>query len=468
MRLATLFALLLVAAAPRAQTFAVVSSAPADHAVSVPLETTLRLTFSGRVADPTAGAAPNVVIQPTATLGAPTRSADGLSLTFPLTLQAATRYAVLVLGAEAEAGGGLTAPFALNLTTGPSNGPITVRGTVTGAGSVAPQGSIVALVTGDLATGNIQIVEAAVVEAANGAYAVGPVPIGLYTAGAIRLPLPLGTTAEGFGYGLYDPDGDGTPNPIFATTGVNITVAPPPPRTAAEDFTGTLAAAEDALGPAPRFLAVDPAVVDAGGMAAGWSYRFEAATPGEEVRILRVGLFTLPVPFTDGGLDPDPLPPFFIDSPEVLPMLEGRGGAAFRAAHPGETVTVTLESVRGATPLWRATYRASGGDSMVFETPFNYVDAADDGPGRASMSLALRSANPSRGAVSVALRLEAPADVRVTVLDARGRVVARLVDGPLAAGEARLTWAPGTAAGVYHIVAEAGGRHATLAVTVVR
>ncbi len=467
MRLAPLLALVLAAAAPRAQTFTVTSSVPADHAVSVPLETTLRLTFSARVADP-ATVVPNVVVQPTATLGAPTRSADGLSLTFPLTLQADTRYVVLVLGAEAEAGGGLTLPFALNLTTGTANGPFTVRGTVTGAGGVAPQGSIVALVTGDLATGNVQIVAADVVEAASGTYAVGPVPISLYTAGAIRLPLPLGTTAEGFGYGLYDPDGDGTPNPIFATTGVNITVAPPPPRTAAEDFAGTLAAAEGALGPSPTFLAVDPAVVDVNGTAAGWSYRFGSqATPGDETRIVRVGLFTLPVPVS-AGAPGSGLPTSFIDSPEALAATEASGGAAFRAAHTAETVTVTLESVPFSFYLWRATYRASGGDALALETPFAPDLAAGDAPGAAGLSLALRSANPTRTAVAVALRLGAPMSVRVTVLDARGRVVARLVDGPLGAGEARLVWAPGTAAGVYRVVAEANGHREALAVTVVR
>ncbi len=468
MRLALLLALVLAAAAPRAQTFTVASSAPTDHAVSVPLETTLRLTFSGRVADPATAAAPNVVIQPTATLGAPTRSADGLSLTFPLTLAADTRYVVLVLGAEAEAGGGLTLQFALNLTTGASNGPLTVRGTISGAGGVQPQGSIVALVTGDLATGDIQIVAADVVEAASGTYAVGPVPIGLYTAGAIRLPLPLGTTAEGFGYGLYDPDGDGTPNPILNPTGVGITLAPPPPRTAAEDFAGTLAAAEDALGTFPRFLTVDPAIVDAAGEAAGWSYRFgSAATPGEETRIVRVGLFTLPVPVS-GGAPSSGFPTTFFDSPQAIAATEASGGAAFRAAHAAEAITVTLETVPFSFYLWRATYRASGGDELVLETVFAPDLAASDAPGAAGLSLALRSANPSRGAVTVALRLDAPLDVRVTVLDARGRIVARLVDGPLAAGEARLTWAPGTVSGVYRVVAEAGGRRETLAVTVVR
>ncbi|HEX9952400.1 MAG TPA: Ig-like domain-containing protein [Rubricoccaceae bacterium] len=472
-RLAVLLALLAAAAPAGAQAFAVVSSQPADHAVSVPLQTTLALTFSAPVAT---ASVPTLAVFPTAaaTLGAPARSADGRTVSFPLALQADTRYVVLVVGAEAADGRGLAVPFALNLTTGATNGPITIRGTVTGAGGLVPDGAIVALVTGDVATGNVQIIAADVVEgaAAGLPYALGPVPFSVYTAGAVRLPLPLGSATAGAGYGLYDPDGDGTPNPIFGTTGINITLAPPPPRTAREDIDGTVAAAADALGETPRLVAVEPAVVDAGGAAAAWSYRFDGADTGAETRIVRLGAFTLPAAVATPTPGEPPLPTVFIDSPDVVRIAEQNGGSAFRAAHAGQTVTVTLRSFTrpSGEAFWRAEYRASGGDAFDFETLFIVLAAGEPAPGAAPVRLALRSANPARGAVAVSLSVDAPGPVRVSVLDARGRLVARLLDGPLAAGEAALRWEPaaGLAAGLYRVVAEAGGRTASVAVTRVR
>ena len=466
--------LLLAAAAPAgAQAFAVVSSQPADHAVAVPLQTTLALTFSAPVA---AASVPTLAVFPAAaaTLGVPARSADGRTLSFPLALQADTRYVVLVVGAEAVDGRGLAVPFALNLTTGTSNGPITIRGTVTGSGGLVPNGAIVALVTGDVATGNVQIIAADVVEgtAAGLPYALGPVPFSVYTAGAVRLPLPLGSATSGAGYGLYDPDGDGTPNPIFGTTGINITLAPPPPRTAREDISGTVAAAADALGEPARLVAVEPAVVDAGGAAAAWSYRFDGANTGAETRVVRLGAFTLPAAVATPTPGEPPLQTAFVDSPSVMTMAEQNGGGAFRTAHAGQTVTVTLRSVVRASgeAFWRADYRASGGDAFEFETLFLVIVSGEPGADAAGVRLALRSANPARGAVAVSLAMDAPGAVRVSVLDARGRLVARLLDGPLAAGEATLRWEPaaGLAAGLYRVVAEAGGRTASVAVTRVR
>jgi hypothetical protein len=52
-------------------------------------------------------------------------------------------------------------------------------------------------------------------------------------------------------------------------------------------------------------------------------------------------------------------------------------------------------------------------------------------------------------------------------VDALGREVARLADGPLARGEHTRTWAPGVrAAGVYSVVLEAGGERQRRAVVV--
>jgi hypothetical protein len=477
-RLACFFLFALAAAGAQAQPFTVVSSRPADHTAAVPLETTLALTFSARVFDYEGGfnTAPTLLVLPdeAAVVGSPTRSADGLTLTFPLTLQPGTRYVALLLGAQSEAFAPITRPFAVNFTTAASNGAFTVRGTVTATDGLVPDGALVALVTGDVATGDVQIVAADVVEggAASLPYTLGPVPIGLYTAGAVLLPLPLGASTDGFGYGLYDPDGDGTPNPIFATSGIDIAVASPPPRTAGDGFEEVQAAADGAVGSGAGLLAIDPSPVDALGASPVWSYRFggPSANPAAEARVLRLGLFVLPVLYIDDVVGQPTLPTEFVDSDLALAGAEQEGGAAFRAAHPGETVTVTMRAdPSSGFPTWYVDYVAQGGDALTVPVTFNFV-AAEGDPEGALRRLVFRSANPARGSVEAALTLAAPTEARVTVVDAQGRTVAVLLDGPLGAGTHAVRWAPapGLPAGVYWLRAEAAGRTEAVAVTRVR
>ncbi len=67
------------------------------------------------------------------------------------------------------------------------------------------------------------------------------------------------------------------------------------------------------------------------------------------------------------------------------------------------------------------------------------------------------SPNPSAGASSVTLTVAQGSSVRVVVVDAVGRVVVVLHDGPVSAGSVRLALPSGLAAGVYAVVAEGGG-----------
>ncbi len=75
--------------------------------------------------------------------------------------------------------------------------------------------------------------------------------------------------------------------------------------------------------------------------------------------------------------------------------------------------------------------------------------------------------NPTRGAATVALALAAPADVAVAVVDALGRRLAALHDGPLAGGTTRWALPASLAPGVY-AVRVTGGVLATATVVVVR
>ena len=87
----------------------------------------------------------------------------------------------------------------------------------------------------------------------------------------------------------------------------------------------------------------------------------------------------------------------------------------------------------------------------------------------ASAALRLAGPNPVRGATRFAVTLAAPADASVTVLDALGRRVATLHDGPLAADERVVAWdAAGLAPGVYFVRLQTAGLVRTLSVTVTR
>ncbi len=89
--------------------------------------------------------------------------------------------------------------------------------------------------------------------------------------------------------------------------------------------------------------------------------------------------------------------------------------------------------------------------------PAGTTSAADD-PSRAAPTLALASVHPSRGSVALRLALPVADAARLDILDALGRRVATLVDGPLGAGEHAVRWdASRAAAGVYVARLTAGG-----------
>ena len=92
---------------------------------------------------------------------------------------------------------------------------------------------------------------------------------------------------------------------------------------------------------------------------------------------------------------------------------------------------------------------------------------AEHGP---PVALALRAfPNPALGTATVEAELPAPSWVRATVLDATGRQVAVLADGPRPAGPLRIDWrASRLAPGVYVVLVQAGGVRQSQRVAVVR
>ncbi|NNF57716.1 MAG: T9SS type A sorting domain-containing protein [Rhodothermaceae bacterium] len=77
---------------------------------------------------------------------------------------------------------------------------------------------------------------------------------------------------------------------------------------------------------------------------------------------------------------------------------------------------------------------------------------------RSAPDLGVLSPNPARGPVTIPFTLPTPARVSLTVLDARGRTIARLLDERRPAGSHTLRWSTADlAAGSYLVVLHAGG-----------
>jgi hypothetical protein len=87
----------------------------------------------------------------------------------------------------------------------------------------------------------------------------------------------------------------------------------------------------------------------------------------------------------------------------------------------------------------------------------------------AEVALAGIAPNPSAGSARVSFAVPEAGAVRLSVVDVRGREVAVLVDGPLAAGRHEATLdSRSLAAGVYVVRLEAGGTVVTRQAVIVR
>ena len=465
--------LLLLAGGAHAQPFVVESATPADGSGDVPTQTTVSFTFSEPVAE-----APTLVAFPIGEtdLGEPTLSDDGRTASYAATLQPNTRHIVLVLDATSADGDRLARPFALNLATG-SNGFLTFRGEVTDSEGASVEGSIVALVTGNPLTGDVQFVAMDVIEGSGSAetYAVGPAPLGLYVVGAVRL-----TAADltAFAYGFFDPDGNGVPDLITSPSGNDVTLAPPAPSTAGGDFESAQGSAEDAL-PGAELVGISRQTVDDEGRARVWIYAFEEET--ERVEVLQIGLFSLPVPREGGGTGSEPLPVPFLDSDRALDRADAMGGEAFTTEEEAMGRTVSVVMGAGATITrgggdggaeWEVTYssrEAPGADpvaSLTIPVPMMAPTSGEPAPVGA---LAIRAMeNPTRGALRLAVSLAESEDAEVALFDVRGRRVATLHRGRLAAGETVLSTARDLPAGLYLARVATPTARRTVRVSVVR
>lgn len=101
-------------------------------------------------------------------------------------------------------------------------------------------------------------------------------------------------------------------------------------------------------------------------------------------------------------------------------------------------------------------------------------DSMDQGIGSAAAAQPVACPNPANPGATIAFTLPARAHTRVSVLDLRGTLVAKLLEEDRPAGENRVAWdgqgqhGLQAASGVYIVLVEAGGVRATARVTLVR
>ncbi len=113
------------------------------------------------------------------------------------------------------------------------------------------------------------------------------------------------------------------------------------------------------------------------------------------------------------------------------------------------------------------------GDNVLDSGPAHDSGERGDRPAGSPPLLKLLGATSEimAGRVALSLNLLQEQDVRVRVYDTAGRVVARLLDSRLSAGDHQLTWEPATAgtavpAGTYFVLAQAGSERASRKVVI--
>ena len=152
--------------------------------------------------------------------------------------------------------------------------------------------------------------------------------------------------------------------------------------------------------------------------------------------------------------------------------------AAHGALGDGETATFDLAILyaRGDSRLHSVTRLREASDEVqalydagaLLGTASLPPVAGEAAPDGAELSLAVHP-NPASGRAEVPFALAASADVRLSVVDALGREVAVLADGPHAAGDHAASLDAGSlAAGVYVVRLRGDGAHAVRRLTVVR
>ena len=408
-------------------------------------------------------------------------------LTVNVLLNDDTQYTVVLLGAKAESGDQLDRPYAWTFSTG-----TLPTGSVSGKVSFpesTPQNAVVALFPPDFLTADDQegddgpqFTGAAVVTGEDGSYQIDYAPDGTFLPTAFRDVDHNGEPNAGVageGIGFYDANGDLVPDEITISGGQEVTGVDVEIHSAS----ATARATYDDVVALARSVHADAALsgIQGGeltpdGQAGTWLYIFYSAASEDTLGVaLNFGYVVLldNVSLGGEGGDLDPainLPDGWVDSSVALEAAEGAGGSEFRMQNMDVFIQAGLYNVQvpvskgqhGKTiqsweagksgsvvdpqPAWVVSYN----DNTTFVSQQFIVDAltgdvlfptAVEGSELPESSMLLeRYPNPSRGPVSVLYELETPGDVELTISNALGQTVRRLVDGLHSAGAQSTYW----------------------------
>ena len=371
------------AAAPAAGQLTLDAFSPAHGSTQVGLEIALTLTFSAPL-DTTGGVDPNddfllgIEITPEVkAINTVSVSADRLTVTAELTLEADAQYWVYLARAQSTAGETLDRPYVFTFTTGTSLPNASVSGTAAFAGST-PYGAVIGLAPetffedllddendGSSSENNEEehdepsFTAISVVADSTGAYTVDFVPPGRYVMIALRdIDLdgdPTGRDGEGFG--AYDADANRTPDVLVVeerpVDGIDLSLQALTPFTARANFDDVERLATANLATDATLTGTFGGELTPAGEAGIWSYFFHS----ESTRItLGVVAFyhllapTSPLALGDSTDTCDailcdltlPLPEDWIDSDAALDIMEELGGADYRARLPDATINAAL------------------------------------------------------------------------------------------------------------------------------
>jgi len=147
-------------------------------------------------------------------------------------------------------------------------------------------------------------------------------------------------------------------------------------------------------------------------------------------------------------------------------------GATWSVFDVGMPDAMILDLVISSARRMRAATFGNGCWEVDLPTAATGVEVASLGGARNALTVETARPNPFRGRTSIRLALPRPGNVSLTVVDAAGRRVRKLMDGPHAAGALEVAWdgrdegGRRVAAGTYFVRATDGGTTASTKVTV--
>jgi len=337
MRNLALFSVLVLTASLAAAQITVTSSTPAEGATSVPITTTLSLTFSAPIDTTTGFGADLGVISNIDTITSHWYSTDRRTAYLNVHLVSNTAYFVCVYWAPGDGGANIVIPQTLTFTTGSSfpSPSYQVSGTVSGGTTgIPPSYSLVALSASPIATGKPRLLFGQIADV-NGAFVFPGVPAGTYYPVAIRDVNQDGKLDPGKG----DPAAFGDPFTVVSTplSGINLIFVSFEPLTY-KIACDSVAAVPSSSIPADRVLRmVNCWDLDTTAKSSEWTFYYSSPSSGKyysaRAGTMGVEVGEIPADQAQGFTDWKPITsPATVALPEsIIVRTENAGGRTWRS-----------------------------------------------------------------------------------------------------------------------------------------